>query len=318
MEQTLFQNYAANRGYRFLGDVAVGVCNGYPFHMTVRSGKIDVVSAVFRLQKTAPARLVRQARRELPKNCAVLSSAGQLTLTCSGQGEELLQQTDGAMRQVTGMLREAAAQVPDTCPLCRKKGCDALALVGGYVPVHRACCQQQAYDTVSRGEVNRATGSYLTGFVGALIGGLVGSLPTLFTILVFQYMIALLYALIPLGAYFGYRKLRGRMDRGAVWLIILASVLELFLLEQLSFYLIVAMAYGIVPSPLATMSLYFQVMAPGDIAASMIPSFIFLLIGIWIVFRKISTTSQGEAADAGRCVESLQDWRGAGQNPMEF
>ena len=318
MEQTLFQSYAANRGYRFLGDVAVGVCNGYPFHMTVRSGKIDVVSAVFRLQKTPPARLVRQARRELPKNCAVLSSAGQLTLTCSGQGEELLQQTDGAMRQVTGMLREAAAQVPDTCPLCRKKGCDALALVGGYVPVHRACCQQQAYDTVSRGEVNRATGSYLTGFVGALIGGLVGSLPTLFTILVFQYMIALLYALIPLGAYFGYRKLRGRMDRGAVWLIILASVLELFLLEQLSFYLIVAMAYGIVPSPLATMSLYFQVMTPGDIAASMIPSFIFLLIGIWIVFRKISTTSQGEAADAGRCVESLQDWRGAGQNPMEF
>lgn len=288
--------------------MTVGVFGDYPFQATLKSGKFDVLTVVIRLRKCPSGRAVRQTRKELPKGSGLLRGNDRITLTCSGMDGDLTQNFESCMRTVSGMLREEGALIPDTCPLCRKKGCDALALVNGYVPVHRECCQQGAYDTVAREELNRVQGSYITGIVGALVGGLVGAIPTLLTIWFLERIWALLYALIPLCAYWGYRMLRGRMNRGCVVIVLLSSVFQLFAIEQIYFYMAIVATFGIWPSIFDTVSYYFQLMTPGDIVSDMAMSFIFLLIGVWIVFRKISTTGADEVADASLRVESLQSW----------
>lgn len=309
MERSEWEGYAAGRGYRCVGGVTVGVYNGYPFQGTLRTGKIDVMTVVFRVAKAPKGNLVRGVKKELPQGGGLVADTDRVTLTCSGREGDLIRNFESSMRVVTDMLREASVSVPDVCPLCRKKDCDALALVNGYVPVHRACCQQGAYDTVTKAELNQIQGSYVTGLVGALLGAFVGSIPSILTIWFLERIWALLYALIPLCAYWGYKLLRGKRTQGSVVLVIIASVLALFAMEQVYFYMLIVDNWGIWPSIFATIPFYFELMSPGEIASDMAMSFLFLALGIWIVSRQINTTSQDEVADASLRMESLQSWR---------
>lgn len=318
MERSAWESYAIGRGYRCIGNVTVGVYNGYPFQGTLRTGKIDVMTVVFRLAKAPKGKAVRQAKKELPRGGSLTAAADRVTLTCSGREDDLTRNFEDSMRTVTDMLREHAVPIPDACPLCRKKDCDALALISGYVPVHRECCQQQAYDTVTKAELNKVQGSYVTGLVGALIGALVGSIPTILTIWFLERIWALLYALIPLCAYWGYKLLRGKRTRGSVVLVIVASVLALFAMEQVYFYMLIVDYWGIWPSVFDTIPYYFELMTPADIIGDMAMSFVFLALGIWIVFRQINTTSQDEVADASLRMESLQSWRSNDQSRPEL
>ena len=318
MEVSTWESYAVSRGYRCVSGATVGVYNGYPFQGVLRTGKIDVMTVNFRLGKNPKGAAVRTTKKELPTGGGLVSTAGQMTLTCSGRDGDLIRNFEESMRTVTNMLREQGCPVPDVCPLCRKKDCDALALVNGYVPVHRACCENQAYNTVTQAELNRVQGSYVTGVIGALIGGLVGAIPTILTIWFLERIWVLLYALIPLCAYWGYKKLRGRMSRGAVVVVILSSVLQLFIMEQVYFYMLIVVSWGIWPSIFATVPLYFDLMTPAEIAQDMAMSVVFLALGIWIVFRQIKTTGNDEVADASLRVESLQNWRSSEQSRPEL
>lgn len=318
MDQSAWESYASGRGYRCMGNVTVGVYAGYPFQGTLRTGKIDVMTVIFRVAKAPKGKLVRGAKKELPKGGGLVAGVDRVTLTCSGREGDLIQNFESSMRVVTDMLREASVSVPEVCPLCRKKDCDALALVDGYVPVHRACCQQGAYDTVTKAELNKIQGSYVTGLVGALLGAFVGSIPSILTIWFLERIWALLYALIPLCAYWGYKLLRGKRTRGSVVLVIIASILALFAMEQVHFYMLIVDYWGVWPSIFATIPYYFELMTPADIIGDMAMSFVFLALGIWIVFRQINTTSQDEVADASLRMESLQSWRSNDQSRPEL
>lgn len=59
---------------------------------------------------------------------------------------------------------------------------------------------------------NQESGSYLTGLLGAIIGGLLATIPAVAVIWFTETAYSLLYFLIPLGVYHGYRLARGKMD----------------------------------------------------------------------------------------------------------
>jgi hypothetical protein len=294
------------------GEAVVGSFRGYPFSAVLWGRGARTLSVWFVLGRPVKWKTIRPIRKALPKGCSAVVQQTKLILNCSGKGE-VQERLPAAMDAVTEILAAEGFTLPETCPLCRDRDrpCDALALAGGgYVPVHQDCCRTRASQGTIRAERNDLNGSYLTGFLGALLLGLAACIPSVLSVWFLDRIFALLYALIPLGAYFGYRLFQGKLNRAALPIVIGVSILALFAMEQVLFYIIIVNAYGVYPSILDTVRFYFDVMTPADIAHDMSESFLFLLLGLWITFRVIRRTNRSELRDADVLLESMAPYRG--------
>lgn len=309
MTQEMLQSFALSKSFQWVGDGMAGSWRGYPFVTRLQTKRISVLTTVFTISGKLSARTARRLKKELPKGCSL--SWGQLpTLICSGQDQALLAAYTSAMEKVTSTLWEETVSVPDRCPYCKKGSCDALALQGrAYTPVHKACCEEQAYSAVTHAEVNAKQGSYVTGVIGALLGGVAAVIPSILTIWFLERIFSVLFFLIPLGAYHGYRLLRGRMNRAVGVVTIVISLIMPFILEQAIFYLAVATEFGILPSILDTVAFYFVCNTLSDAVLSMLMPYIFLFLGLWVTFRQITRTSAHEVTDAAAVLDSMTPYR---------
>lgn len=149
-----------------------------------------------------------------------------LMFTFTAPEESVEMVFDTALQVITGVINATRAFVPDECPVCRLPGCDAFGLNGAfYRPVHAACIQQKSTETFGKVQQNEYTGSYALGAVGALLGAMVGALPTILLMVLSNTISLWLTMLIPLAAYFGYSKLRGKMTKLSALFVAIASVL---------------------------------------------------------------------------------------------
>lgn len=313
MTREELQTFAATGGYRLAGETLVGSFRGYPFSAVLWGRGTRTLTFRFALDQPVKWRTVRSIRRALPRGCSAAAQRTRLIVNCSGRGDELQERLPAALDAVTEILAAEGFAVPQICSLCRDKDrpCDALALAGGgYVPVHQDCCRTRASQGAVRAEHNALNGSYLTGILGALLLGLAACIPTVLSIWFLDRVFALLYALIPLGAYYGYRLFQGKLTRAALPIVIGVSILALFAMEQVLFYIVIVNAYGVYPNILDTARFYFAIMTPADIVSDMSTSFLFLLLGLWITFRAIRRTNRSELRDSDALLESMAPYRG--------
>ena len=312
MTNETFQAFAQTNGWKNVEVGAVGVHRGYPFWAQLQPGRISTVHVIFQTTKNLPAKGTRALRKALPKGCSFTQpAAGRFQAVCGGVDDLLLENVRKVMDTMTEAFREAELAVAGTCACCRKDGCDSLALWGGaYMPVHRTCIEEKAAKAATNAQINTVTGSYVTGFVGAFLGGLVGLLPTILSVVLLERIFAILYALIPICAYQGYKLLRGKMNKGAFWITCLVSIFHLFSMEQIYFYIAVVREFGIWPSIIDTIMLYWSVATPGDIFSDMILSFVFLGLGIWIAWSHIRGTATSEVQNMGIIHDSLTPYTG--------
>ena len=142
------------------------------------------------------------------------------------------------VRQCLRLLRDLGVAPYDVCPVCGLGGCDVAALHGSVFRLaHGECLTDQAATAKGRAERNERTGSYALGFVGALIGMLVGTVPSLVVIIATETIYSLLMALIPICAYYGYKLFRGRMNKAALAISALMTVLGVLVIQwELVFY----------------------------------------------------------------------------------
>ena len=61
---------------------------------------------------------------------------------------------------------------------------------------------------------NAPQGSYITGIIGAVIGGAIASLPWVLVYVYGNMIVAILAVLIALGAFYGYKLVKGKMGKG--------------------------------------------------------------------------------------------------------
>lgn len=312
MTNEAFQSFTEANGWKSVEVGAVGVHKNYPFWAQLQPGRISTVHIIFQTTKGLSAKNVRALAKSLPKGCSFTQpTAGRFQAVCGGVDDLLLENVRRVMDAAAEAFREAGLQVPTACACCRKDGCDSLALWGGaYMPVHRGCIEEKAAKTATSAQINTVNGSYVSGFVGAFLGGLVGVLPTILSVVLLERIVAILYALIPICAYQGYKMLRGKMNKGAFWITCVVSIFHLFSMEQIYFYIAFVREFGLWPSIIDTTMLYWTLATPADIFSDMILSFVFLGLGIWIAWSHIRSTASDAVQNMGIIHDSLTPYTG--------
>lgn len=294
-----------------MGPTVVGTWNGYPFVATLRIGRMNVLNASFTYLRGPSAKQVRQAGKTMPRGCALSYAEGKLSMVCSARDDQLFDLFQAGMEAASALLRDCGTTLSGSCALCKQGGCDSFALAnGGFVPVHQTCCENTSRDKAAQAAMNSMNGNYATGWIGALLGGLVGAIPTILLAWFLEMVSGWLCALIPLGAYYGYKLFKGKMDRMATIASIVSALLQVFMVEQVIFYISIVKYMGLWLTPFASIAYYFEIMEPADMAADMIMPLLFTIFGIFIVYGIIKRTGQDEIQDAGVMSDSLTDLNG--------
>jgi len=298
--------FASTKGCKCVGNRMMGTHRGYPFVTTLIKG--SVLNTIFQVTGGEDKAALKRARKELPRGCSLARSGVRMVLSCTGKDPQLMENYIQSMNITTTLLQNAGAAVPTVCPLCARGGCDAFGLRGDcYVPVHRACYEAQIHSTVSSVEQNTVEGTYLKGWIGAVLGGIVGAIPAVLCQVFLNYFVALAFALIPLGAYYGYRKLGGKMDRMVTVATVVVSLAQIFGSQFMTWYASLIYYWGELPAPGRAIEMYFGIMDEGDILENLAYTVLFILLGLWIVSRQIRQTNHTAASGVGVMMESLTD-----------
>lgn len=241
-------------GFESNGICCFGVWRGYAVTLRLYSGKTYYMDVAVRPGKQnaqlrkAIVRSLKEKQVKRLKTAALTEKTAIFTLGF-GKPESYADDFAAAVNAVVSALQEAGLAPADTCALSGAAQPDSLGLVAladhfAFQPVSAAAVRALADKNRERVEDNQNNGSYALGLVGALLGVLVGLIPNLLTIVAAKHIYAVLFALVPIAAIFGYRLFRGKMSKGAVVIVILASLLGVPLLEYLNLVAVLIREYS--------------------------------------------------------------------------
>ena len=223
----------------------VGTWNNYAVALQRFSGRAYYVYLAIRIQKSQ-AKALKKALNAAVKATGVKVGGVDRVMPnflhasfSFSKTEDPASRFANWMNTLTAALRANGVYPANTCAVTGAANPDALCLLTnpnffGYQPVCSSAVRQSGYETQTRAEQNEASGSYLTGFVGALLGALVGIAINLVSILFADLMVAALFALIPIGAMFGYKLFKGKTDKVSIIIIValcVAAIPVIVLLE---------------------------------------------------------------------------------------
>lgn len=198
---------------------------------------------------------------------------------------------------------------PTVCPVCKQGGCDTYAYYKStYVPTHAACLQQDAANKVAKAQHNELNGNYLTGIIGALIGGLIGMLPNVLSIVYGEVIYSLLCALVPLCAYYGYKLFKGKMNRAAMAVTICVSVVIAPVMDYVS-----TMLYGYKEyKMILPVSQYIAILQDdfSILFESVGQNLLFIGLGVVCVYGLIKRGNQDVYLDADTTIKSARSIEG--------
>lgn len=199
------------------------------------------------------------------------------------RGTKPSEKHDEYMRKVTQAFHDLGLRDLSHCPFCGKEDTDSTRVIKGViVPVHDACAKELYQQITSHvEELEKSNKGMGKSIVFAIGGAVVGAIPTLISIIFFQYMLAILYALIPLASFYGY-KYGGAPKKSYVPILI--SVISLLIVVVMMAWL-----YGsIAASEGFTFS---EAMEIQEFSASffsdLFTSVLFLAIGVFISWKQM-------------------------------
>jgi hypothetical protein len=309
-------------GFRIVGDEnserGIGILFGYP---------VEVVFSKKHLHKGSELTLsftadqsgfkIKELRKVLRENSelsgkvdTVASVDGELAsnkfyvkikATESTELEKLYQLTIKTLEEALSELKAFAP--PTTCKVCKGLGSDTLAIVDDALNyVHRTCLEQQKQEAEKAFEEKSMNPKTIEGVIGGVIGGAAGAVPALITLVFFNYFVGILYALIPLGTYYGWKLLKGKLTRMTtvftivytllasifVWVLSLAIILRNEFTYELGFEIPLGDALAAVFEILIDYPDVFREIMLTDALFA----FGSAIIGVWIVWRQITGTDE--------------------------
>lgn len=297
-------------GFGAMGAFRFGTWQGYAvthylnqgyecFHFAVRTDKKDK-----QLRKS----LFAAVKERCPKrflSCMNLGDSIAFNLSADRK-QDYREQVTAYLNAMTEALRAHGVAPAATCAHCGAAAPDSLCLVGSkFQPVHAHCVHDAKNATVEAAQRNEESGSYLTGTLGAIVGTLVGIIPSVLTILLTERIYALLFALVPLAAMFGYRLCKGKQSKGSIAIIVVLSILGVFVLQGVVVIFQIAQEYSVPLGEVAAEIIPYLLTGEGFSAllSDSAMEFLFMAIGIFFAWRYLNQTNTSAVA-AANAVES--------------
>ena len=282
------KTWAQEKGYSTIGDTAMKTENGYLVSYGVFADRNVTVSTTVDAAAWN-ADIQKAVKKELRRVGALQYRKGVVSVTVSAFGQKkLFQKLEAATEALTNALRQNGVRGNGNCLYCGLSGCDDFTADGAVAyPSHSACKNAQAqkiYDEVAQ---NHAQGNYTLSILCALLGGLIGCIPSFLSIYFAEMIYGLLFALIPLAAYWGYKLGKGVMSRGVPFIIAPIALLDTAALVLILEYIYAAQEFeGLGFSEFLGLCYEYQIF--GDIFLDWIEVFAFCAIGIAIAWSAVS------------------------------
>lgn len=233
MKSTDFINECAMRGMATGQAAAFGTAKGVPFTVSVADAKRLNISFVLDRQLAADE---KTAMGSALKFAGINGSANGYAVNVSvnvDKDTEAAAAVDAVLAAADAAVeagRRVGISFGTVCPYCGRTDTDAVmyceqrgAIPAGYRAVHTECANSLR-NAANEAKVNDE-GNYFTGIIGAIIGMILGVVLNVAVIFGTERIYAMLCALIPLGAFFGYKLLKGRMNSFAIVISIIYAVL---------------------------------------------------------------------------------------------
>ena len=299
-------------GFGRTGLSLYGTWGGYPLSVSNRSGNFFADVAV-RLDKSdkqiAKDISAAMKQRGLPSaRCVNFGDHLQFLLKFNSKTSKQDQFRD-QINQIIDQIKTMGIKPAATCAVCGAGNPECLCFNGEtYQPVHRHCAENTTAQVTKEVEENKNNGSYLLGIIGAILGAIVGLIPSVITIIAMEMIYALLFALVPVCAAFGYRKLGGKKNVGMIVIVVILSLLSVFILQFLvAAYYVADGRLGSIGTAFAyVVSYYMNPEGLGYIISNSIQEFIFMVIGIVVAWRFIGVTNNKIVGRATALLDTLR------------
>ena len=317
MKLQAFQTFAEQKGFLPSGKMAFGIVEQYPVSLeyTNGNGKRSVMILQFMLKAPLDKAQQKELRGQLAKAAALYVNQGTIRFQITAKDSDVDDQFESVKNTALAFFKQNGLTPISQCPICHGENCDTAAFyAGGYRAVHSQClhtAMEQVSDAAAR---NQQNGSYLLGLIGGLLGGIVGIIPSVLTILFMERIYSILYALIPLCIYWGYKLLKGKLNKAAIAMTIVLSIVFLFVLEYVVLVFGVYQEYDIF-SPAQCFQLFIEPEIFAEIIKGMGTSFLFLILGILISWGQITKTPQTTVMNMQSVLQTSQSLTPAAGQP---
>ena len=296
-------------GLEKLGAIHFGTWRGYA--VTHNQNVFQVAARTVKNDKQLCKALQAALKERCPKRVlSVLTDGKTITFsTAFDRKSPYTEQITAFLNAATDALRAQGVAPANTCAHCGAQFPDSLCLVGTqFQPVHAACVHNAKEATVEAAQRNQESGSYLTGTIGAILGTLVGVIPSVLTILLTERIYALLFALVPLAAMFGYRLFRGKQSKGSIAIIVVLSILGVFVLQAIVVSVSVAQEYDVGIGEAASVVLPYLFTGEGfsELISDSLMEFLFMVLGIFFAWRYLNQTNTSTVAAANAVASTLR------------
>ena len=306
-------------GFENEGSVCFGTWKGYAVSLRPLTAKTYYVDVAVRLAKV-PGGLRRNLNRALKEpglkiGGVELIRKKVITISVSfAKAEDLAARFAERMDTLTAALRENSVAPADTCAVTGAARPDSLCLVVAegtlcYQPVCAAAIREKDLRTREKAEDNQANGSYALGIVGALLGMLLGVVLNVLGIVFTERIYALLFALVPLAAMFGYKLFKGKMSKGSIAIVIILSLLAIPMIPfcEMIFYFVRDVGVSVGEALAAAAKLIFMPEFLSEISGELLQLVLFMALGLLIAWRYISSqTNSSQVTDTAAQLATLR------------
>lgn len=226
-------------GFRQNGQISYGSWNNYAAAVYKYLVNTCYVSLAVRMDRVTSdvKKTIKQTLKQAGKKyrLARLDKQTALFTAAFGKNDDLAQELPACLNLLTGTLRAAGIGPADTCFKSGQPYPDSLCLVaiGQYAscqPVRAAALREESAKVQQKTEENENNGSYLFGLIGAILGMLVGVAVNILVISTVERIYAVLFALIPFAAMFGYKLFKGKLNKASLVIVVVLCLVALVLM----------------------------------------------------------------------------------------
>ena len=135
-------------------------------------------------------------------------------------------------------------------------------------------------------------GNYISGIIGAILGGLVASIPWIIMYVYLEMMWSFMALIIGYGAFLGYKMFKGKMDIKVPYIIGIISILVIIFTTLYVIPCLLIIKEGITPSSEVLSFLYSDTEFKSAIIQDLIFALLFTVLGVSGIFKTLKTQAQ--------------------------